>query len=130
MLRRLLRAREGVAGAEFALLLPVVALFMLGIVEFGRLFWHRSTLEHAVEETGRYAMAHATADAGELTAVLQQSAAVALPRDAITVSYDRSTIGGIRYLTINASYAFGFVTRAIPLGPITLESTARVPLLL
>jgi Flp pilus assembly protein TadG len=129
MLRRLLRAREGLAAVEFALLLPVVALFMLGIIELGRLFWHRSTLEHAAEETGRYAMAHAAASANELTAVLRERAAVALPRDAVAVALDRSTIGGIRYLTITATYDFAFVTRAIPLGPIALQSRARVPLL-
>jgi hypothetical protein len=130
MLRRLLRAREGLAAVEFALLLPVVALFMLGIVELGRMFWHRSTLEHATEETGRYAMAHAEAGVDELTAVLRERAAVALPRGAVAVELDRATIGGIRYLTITATYDFAFITRAIPLGPIALQSRARVPLLL
>src|SRR5206468_11546086 len=78
MLGRLWCHRGGNTAVEFALLLPVVAAFMLGILELGRMFYHRSTLEHAVEETGRYAMAHAEAGQSELTRVLQERAAVAL----------------------------------------------------
>jgi len=133
MMRRmtlgLWRHREGNAAVEFALLLPVVAAFMLGIVELGRMFYHRSTLEHAVEETGRYAMAHAEAGQSELTRVLQERAAVALRADAIAVSFERAAIGGIRYLTITATFNFAFITRVIPYGPITLQSRARIPLL-
>ena len=129
MLGRLWRGREGNAAVEFALLLPVVAAFRLGILELGRFFWHRSTLEHAVEETGRYAMAHAEAAQSELTRVLRERAAVALRADAIAVSYERGAIGGIRYLTITATFDFAFITRVIPYGPITLQSRARIPLL-
>jgi Flp pilus assembly protein TadG len=129
MLRRLRRWQDGSTAAEFAIAIPVVALFMLGVIEFGRLLWHRSTLAHAVEETGRYAMAHTDAAQSQLTSVLQASAAVALPASAITVSYATAASGGINYLTITATHSFTFMTGLIPLGPITLQSSARVPLL-
>jgi Flp pilus assembly protein TadG len=128
-LRRLFGARDGAAAVEFALVFPVAALFLIGAIEFGRLFWMRSLLEHAVEETGRYAMAHTTAAQSELTGVLQQRAAAALAASAIGITYATAATGGTNYLTITATYSFGFMTNMIPYGPITLQSQTRVPLL-
>jgi Flp pilus assembly protein TadG len=129
VLRRILRARDGASAVEFALLLPLVMGVFIGGIEFGRLFWQRSSLEHAVEETGRYAMAHTDAPQNELTRVLRERAAVALPPDTITVSYAQAATAGINYLTITATHSFSFMTGLIPVGPITLQSRSRVPLL-
>jgi Flp pilus assembly protein TadG len=128
-LRRLFGARDGGTAVEFALVFPVAALFLIGAIEFGRLFWMRSLLEHAVEETGRYAMAHTTAAQSELTGVLQQRAAAALAAGAISITYATAATGGTNYLTITATYSFGFMTNIVSYGPITLQSQTRVPLL-
>lgn len=50
-----LREGEGNTAVEFALLAPVFLLMFLGIVEFGRLLWTQSSLQHAVEAAARYA---------------------------------------------------------------------------
>src|SRR5438093_13686347 len=42
-LRRLRGAQDGATALEFALVFPIVALFLIGGVEFGRLFWQRSS---------------------------------------------------------------------------------------
>ena len=128
-LRRLRSGQDGGTALEFALLFPIVALFLIGGVEFGRLFWQRSSLEHAVEETGRYAMAHTDASQTQLTSVLQAQSANALQASTITITYSTAATGGINYLTITATHTFTFVTRLVPYGPITLQSRARVPLL-
>jgi len=128
-LRRIPAARDGSAALEFALVFPVVALFLIGTIEFGRLFWQRNSLEHAVEETGRYAMAHTDASQTQLTNVLQASAGNAIPASAITIAYSTAAAGGINYLTITATHSFTFITRLVPYGPISLQSRARVPLL-
>jgi Flp pilus assembly protein TadG len=128
-LRRLRGAADGASALEFALAFPVVVLALIGGIEFGRLFWQRSTLEHAIEETGRYAMAHTTATQTQLTSVLQASVANAMPASTITITYSTAATGGINYLTITATHTFTFVTGLVPYGPITLQSRARVPLL-
>jgi len=41
---------------EFALVLPVFFLLMFGILDFGRLFFTKVTLENAVRQAGRFAV--------------------------------------------------------------------------
>jgi Flp pilus assembly protein TadG len=49
------KRRHGNAAVEFALLMPAFLVMFLGIVEFGRVLWTQSTLQHAVEAAARYA---------------------------------------------------------------------------
>ena len=49
----LLRACDGVAVIEFAILLPVFLLMFLGVVEFGRIMWTQASLQAAVETAAR-----------------------------------------------------------------------------
>lgn len=52
-----LRDHRGAAAAEFALVLPVALLFLLGTVDIGRYFWQINELEKAVQAGARYAVA-------------------------------------------------------------------------
>jgi Flp pilus assembly protein TadG len=49
------KMRHGNTAVEFAFLLPVFLVMFLGIIEFSRLLWTQSTLQHAVEAAARYA---------------------------------------------------------------------------
>lgn len=48
--------QRGAAAAEFAMVLPVALLFMLGIIDVGRYFWALNRLEKAVQVGVRYAV--------------------------------------------------------------------------
>jgi Flp pilus assembly protein TadG len=48
------KERRGNAALEFAFLMPVFLVLFLGIMEFGRLLWTQTTLQHAVEAAARY----------------------------------------------------------------------------
>jgi TadE-like protein len=52
-LRRLAVACDGVEVIEFAIVFPVLLLFLLGCLEFGRLFWIQTELQFAVEAAAR-----------------------------------------------------------------------------
>lgn len=41
---------------EFALVAPLFFLLIFGIIDFGRLFFTRATLQHALREAGRFAV--------------------------------------------------------------------------
>src|SRR5215471_20820062 len=51
---------EGAAAVEAAFVLPVVFLFVLGIVQFGMALWQWNTMLLAVEQAGRYVMVNNT----------------------------------------------------------------------
>jgi Flp pilus assembly protein TadG len=52
------RARRGAALVEAALVLPVVLMFLFGILEYGRYVMMRQVLTNAAREGARYAQIH------------------------------------------------------------------------
>lgn len=55
-MRRFLRDRSAATAAEFALLLPLVVLFLLGIIDAGRYAWEFNKAEKATQAGARYAV--------------------------------------------------------------------------
>lgn len=53
---RLLRHRGGAAAAEFSLVLPLLLLFIFGIIDCGRFMWTVNLAEKATQEGTRYAV--------------------------------------------------------------------------
>ncbi len=51
--RRAALGRDGIAAVEFALILPVLLLFLFGIIQFGFLFSVYNTMVHAAREGAR-----------------------------------------------------------------------------
>jgi hypothetical protein len=64
MLRRLIRAERASIGAEFALVLPIVLLFLLGIIDVGRFMWTWNRAEKATQMGVRYAAVTDMVDTG------------------------------------------------------------------
>jgi hypothetical protein len=56
--------QRGTTAAEFAMVLPVALLFMLGIIDVGRYFWAINRLEKAVQAGTRFAVATDVVPAG------------------------------------------------------------------
>lgn len=53
---RLLRATSGATAAEFAMVLPLLALFLVGMIDAGRLMWEINKAEKATQMGVRYAV--------------------------------------------------------------------------
>jgi Flp pilus assembly pilin Flp len=53
-LRRLMGDEEGAAVVEFALVMPILALIIFGIIDFGRAFYTVNNIISAVREGSRY----------------------------------------------------------------------------
>jgi len=51
---------SGAAAVEFALLVPVLILFLFGIIECGRILWTENALQFAVERAARCAAINTT----------------------------------------------------------------------
>jgi Flp pilus assembly protein TadG len=53
-MRAFSRSDTGATAVEFAIVAPLLFLVMFGIVELGRAWWTKSSLQYAVERTARY----------------------------------------------------------------------------
>ena len=108
-------------------MVPVFLLFCIGVVEFGRLYWLRNSLQYSVEQASRYAIAHEDSSASDLQSVAADDFG-GVANGALNVAVCGDTVGGNHFVTIKATYRFAFLTGLVPLDPMTLEGTSRVPL--
>ena len=119
-----LRDDRGSVVVEFAILAPVFLIFIVGIIDFGRLFWIKSTMQFAVEQTSRYAMVNPNATTAALETYASSEASTL---SGITFTATTSTISGMNFRTIEATYVFSFLIPAIPIGDITLAAKSATP---
>lgn len=89
--RRRLRIRRGVAAAEFAIVLPVFLLLMMGLLEFGRMIMVQQVLTNASREGARHA-ALAGATACEVQGTVDAYLATATVQGA-TVNVNPTSLG-------------------------------------
>ena len=139
------RFRGGVSGAtavEFAIIFPVFLLIVMGLIEFGRVFWVQVSLRYAVEQTARNAMAEYTREAftnsnfatwfSTWSSSLQASAPSEIfgwDPSAVTFTATTSQASGVDYVIVAASYSFDFLYPVIPgLSSTTLTAQSKTPL--
>lgn len=127
--------QRGAVAIKFALVFPVLALFLLGIMDLGRLLWTYTTLQRASEAAARcYAIqaVGCTTFGGTQTYAVAQAWGLSVNPSAFTVS---STVNSPACGTqVVASYVFTFVIPwfygVSPLGTsnsITLTASACDP---
>jgi hypothetical protein len=95
MTRRLILDRTGSSAAEFALVLPLLIILLLGIIDAGRFVWEYNRAEKATQ-------------AGARVAIVTQI----IPQGVADFKYAGQTVGGVSYIQgdpLSAS-ALGMVT--------------------
>jgi len=121
------RGDEGAAAVEAALVLPVLFLFILGIVQFGMALWQWNTMLLAVEQAGRYVMINnsscgVSCAESQMQAVLSGASVCTTPTSGqmcVSASTTAST------MTLSAAYNFNPVAF---FQPFTITSQGTVPL--
>lgn len=124
--RRLLRDRSGGVAIEFAFVIPIFMVLVIGVVEFSRVLAVRSSLQYAVEEASRYAMVRQTVDASKLTTLVKDLVA-APDTDNVVVVLSDETTQGVKYWKISATYNLTLITSFFGTDPITLTGASRIP---
>lgn len=133
LLRRLLRAPDGVETIEFALVSIPLFLFLLGSVEFARLYWTQSELQYAAEATARCATvgcctgAPASCGGTTGTAGLKEFAV----RELLGMSVPSSSLSNFQVSAascgnqVTFNYQFNFIaSQLLPRSSVTLSAQA------
>jgi Flp pilus assembly protein TadG len=134
LLRRLLKASDGVETIEFALVSVTLCLFLLGVVEFGRLYWTQSELQYAAEAAARCATVNccaggptscggSTGTTGIQNFTADQLLGMTVPSGNLTnLSVSAATCGN----QVSFQYTFDFIVvgSLFGLDAITLSTTA------
>jgi len=127
--RRLVRCGRGATAVEFALTAPILFLMLAGIMEGGRAYWIKSTMQFALEETARYAIVNASAGESELETEFLSKMVGFPDAGSITFSANLSASGGVNYMEITSQYTFTPFAGALPASwsAMSLSAKARIP---
>jgi Flp pilus assembly pilin Flp len=78
LLRRFSRDRRGVSAVEFALIVPVMALILVGVLELGTILYQRFEIDSAVSAGANYALVNAADVSAERGSDLAQRIAAVI----------------------------------------------------
>jgi len=114
--------RAGSISLEYAIILPLLLLFILGIVDVGRLLWTFATLSRATEAAARCGVVNAST-CGTASQIQQDAITEAwgLPVTASTFAVSVQSCG----LYVSANYSFTFFTPGF--GPVAVNPAACFP---
>ena len=91
VMSRLVRSSRGQTLVEFALIAPIMFIFLFGIIDFGMVLNRRIVIEHAIREGSRYASVHLTSEPSTCTDVqdrtVDRAGGSAISRDEVGVHY-------------------------------------------
>ena len=87
MLRRLARDRRGIAATEFALVAPIFAMLMVGMVNFSMGFNRKLELEQSANRAIEKVMQTTMTDTVAATLAKEASDAAKVPIENVTVKY-------------------------------------------
>ncbi len=114
---------------EFALVISLLLLIVLGIMNFGLALWAYSAMAHVAREGARYAIVRGSesgraATAAEIRNYVQGRAGPLGPVQVTTSWIPDNKPGSV--VEVRVQYNFSPVLPLVPAGTITLASTSRM----
>lgn len=122
--------QRGAAAIEFAIIGPLLFTLLLGIVEMGRMFYVRESLEYATEQAARYYMVNPAANFTDVKTALRNAMAGGMGPNIVITDPPTSTSNcngnvAVTCTTITATYTFVSVASFLKLGNPVLKATAQ-----
>lgn len=131
-LGRFVTAKGGTAAVSFALIAPVLVLFVYGIIEFGRILYTQGALNYTVQETTRWAVVNVDPTA-DPTVIDSQVETYAISRatlvdasrfqavNAVPVPQPDTTV----LIDIEIQYRFDLLMPMLYNDPLTITAASR-----
>ena len=123
---RVPRSRRGQNLVEFSLVLPIMIIVMLGIAEFGLIYFTRASVENATREGARYAAIHPTDVSGIQTRVRQTVSALDPSSLTIDVIYPDGDSLPTQRVQVSVSYPLTTFWPGPHSGTYGTSSTMRI----
>ena len=125
---RLWRAQSGATALEYALVLPMLLLFIIGIIDVSRLLWTYTTLTRATEAAARCGAVDKT-NCGTITAIVSRAVTEAWGLTIASSAFAVTTPAcGVQVVgSYDFVWAIPTLATTTPLGTITLKATACYP---
>lgn len=105
--RRRVGTDRGAVAVEFAIVLPILLLLILGIVEFGRAYYVQTTLSGAAREGVRAMALHNNASEA-ITTVQSSALGLGVTSGQIAISPSSCTLGST--VTVTVTYPMAYLT--------------------
>lgn len=133
------RPHSGQTLVEFALILPIFVLVLVGLFDFGRAIYAYNTIANAAREAARVAIVDQTESVIEAEAIKQGVSLGLTPAQVDVIYRNRDLSGGVPcnsapiqngcIAEITIAYPYVAATPVIGnlVGTLTLSSTARMP---
>jgi Flp pilus assembly protein TadG len=122
--RKLFLASRGSVIIEYAIILPALLLFVLGILDIGRFVWTQTTLDRAAEAAARCGAVN-TLTCGSASAIQNYAVTQTYGLNVTASAFTASTAScGLK---VTASLPFVFVIPFMTTSNITLVATACYP---
>lgn len=119
------RKTNGQSLAEFALVLPLVLLLVLGFLDLGRAIYYYSAISNAAREGARYASVHpldlqSNTDDQDTVKAIVQGYSVSVPLDANKITFP---VPPTKYVIVKVVFDFQPITPFINTLTLQTEST-------
>jgi uncharacterized membrane protein len=122
---RSIRGQSGATALEYVLVLPALLLFLLGIMDMGRLVWTQATLDHAADAAARCAAIDVT-DCGTAAAIQTYAAGQAYGMTLPTSDFSVTTAACGQQVSVSAPFVF-VISGWVSPGTVTLTANACYP---
>lgn len=125
------RCERGSLMTEFAMVLPIIMLFGVGVIEIGRVMYTSSTIEEAAREAARFAVvrgatATKAATVGDIRdAVIENAPRLDAANMNVVVTYEPDNAPG-SFVTVRVEYGYEFLIPATTIAPIVLSGASKM----
>ena len=119
------RSKSGSTTVEFALAAPFLIVLMFAVIEFGRAWWAKNSLQYAAERAARYAVVCAAGACPSDTAIKTYAANQMYDQSANAAAFSVTHPAGILCVSYSYPYTPWFVGDLDVLeGVVTLTGTS------
>ena len=123
------RSRSGATAVEFAIILPVLVMTIMGFFELGMLLHVRSTLQFGVDKAARFAIVNQDSTASVLQTKVLDEISETMNTTGITVTVTSEVVSGVDFRVLHATkdhnYSLPFLDH---LSSVEINGHARFPL--